>query len=122
MQQDESGRDDRTDAPRAETDVAKGLERGLEQRVSAFTDGTFPVVGLVVRFLIVGQVTTLGFLDCDGDRAGLAFIPQITQNGPLVAGPGDQRGKDLGVCAQGCGVVLVLAVPERSTVASRPVR
>ena len=39
VQEYESGGDDLSDLPGAEADVAQGLEGGLEQRVSAFTDG-----------------------------------------------------------------------------------
>jgi hypothetical protein len=56
--------------------------------------------------LFVGERAALGFLDGDGDRIGFAFVTQISQDGEVFAGPGGECGQDLGVRAQGGGVVL----------------
>src|SRR2546421_200777 len=78
MQEDECGSDNLADLPGAEADVAQRFERGLQQRVTTFTDGPDAVVGLVVRLLDVGELPALGFLERDGDRVDFALVAPCT--------------------------------------------
>jgi len=45
VEDDQRGRDDAADLPGADADAAQGLERGLEQRVSTFTQAPPPEHG-----------------------------------------------------------------------------
>jgi hypothetical protein len=55
-------------------------------------------------------------------RRGFAFVAQVTEDGPILAGPDGQQGQDLGVGTQGGGVVGVftpgpyLGCPQRPAV------
>jgi len=51
VEDDQGCGDDVPDLPRAQADVAQGLEPRLEQAIAAFTDRTEPVVGTIERLL-----------------------------------------------------------------------
>jgi hypothetical protein len=63
VKEDEGGCDDPADAPWAETDVPQGCGGHLQQRVSTLANRAFAVMGLVVCLLLVGRLTSLGFLN-----------------------------------------------------------
>lgn len=55
------------------------------------------VVGLVVRYLIVGEFAACWPLDRHGDRTGFALVAQVSQGGQVLAYPGLEQWQDLGV-------------------------
>jgi hypothetical protein len=91
MQENEGGRGDRADAPGTEPDPAQRLERGLEQRVAAFGRGPGGRVQQVDGALVLSQPPTGRMLDPRGQRAPLAFIAQIGQDGVIGVGPLSQE-------------------------------
>jgi hypothetical protein len=80
----------------------------------------FAVVGFVVGLLFVGELATSGFLERDGDRAGFAFVAEVTERGSVLGDPDLERGKDLQMFAQRGRVVLAartdLGCPQRPAV------
>jgi hypothetical protein len=55
VEKDQSGGGDVTDSPRTQADSPQRLVTGFEQRVSAFSDSAFGVVGVVGVLLLVGE-------------------------------------------------------------------